>query len=372
MSHTSDVVIVGGGVIGLTTAFRLASERLSVTVVDRQQVGQEASWAGAGMLPPGSPGHVDSPEAKLRALSHSLWPGLTAELQELTGIDTGFRRCGSVQLCPPSADSAEDLARGWHSEGIACEILDAARLQSRIPGLRPTFQHGVFVPDFAQVRNPRHLKALSLACRRRGVTFFENCPDVRLSSDEGRVVELTTGLQRISAGHVCITAGAWTPLLLEPLGIKLPVSPVRGQIAQIRVSSLPFHSVVELGKQYLVPRPDGLILIGSTEERVGYEKGATLGGVSSLLEFAGNLIPALEQATLERSWSGLRPASPNELPFIGGLADLGNLSIACGHFRSGLQMSPGTAALLTNVVLGRVCVKSVDWVNVPLLDMISR
>ena len=141
--------------------------------------------------------------------------------------------------------------------------------------------------------------------------------------------------------------------MLEPLGGTLPVKPVRGQMAQLQVSQLPFTCVIEQGRRYVVPRADGLILVGSTEEDVGFEKRNTTEGVASLLKFAESVVPELGRAEMVRCWAGLRPGSPDELPFLGAVPEFSNLFVGAGHFRSGLQMSPATGAILSDLLLDR-------------------
>ncbi|MEZ6128201.1 MAG: glycine oxidase ThiO [Planctomycetaceae bacterium] len=351
MNNHPDILIIGGGVIGLTTACRLADYGASVTIVDRQRIGREASWAGAGMLPPGGTTDIKTPEARLRSLSSALWAELSQELLDCTGIDNGYRRCGAINVCTDdNRDSFFDQIAEWQAEGIEVMLSDRAELSQHIPDLHSDFQTGAFLPDFCQVRNPRHVKALASACLQRGVQIVEDAEQLTLHADAGRVTA-STPTRRFPADRICVTAGSWTAPLLQALNVSLPVQPVRGQIAQLQVSRLPFSCVIELGRRYLVPRPDGLILVGSTEEHVGFEKRNTTEGVAGLLKFAESLVPGLSQAEVLRCWAGLRPGSPDELPFLGRIPGFENLFVGAGHYRSGVQMSPGTAAVLSNLLL---------------------
>ncbi len=343
--------------IGLSTALRLADEGVSVTLVERQQVGHGASWAGAGMLPPGTSDTVpggDTPEDRerfLRSLSNTLWPEFSERLREQTGIDNGFRRCGAVEL----GESVEELDRQyevWRREGIEAERLDdRSALERHVPGLSPDFGQAVWLPQFCQVRNPRHLKAVEAACRLSGVEIVEDVADVCLEA-QGSTVAVRTSERRFQADRVCLTTGCWTGQLLGRLGIDLPVEPVRGQVVQLRLPQLPFRCVIEQGRRYLVPRPDGLILVGSTEERVGFDRRTTNSGVRGLLDFAAELVPELSAAEPVRQWAGLRPGSPEGLPFLQRIGAFDNLYVGAGHFRSGLQMSPATALLLASALMG--------------------
>jgi glycine oxidase len=355
VDNQADVLIVGGGVIGLTTAYRLALQHVSVTVVDRQAIGREASWAGAGMLPPGNLANAHTPESRLRSYSHQLWPALSADLKQRTGIDNGYRRCGAIEVFgADERDVFHSQVMCWRKEGIEIDDLDRAGLEMHAAGLDDRFQSGVFLPHFGQARNPRHLKSLAAACQQLGVEIVEYVDDLTLQSTENGVVSAQSPSRRFSADRVCVAAGSWTPRILEPLNITLPVKPVRGQIAQIRVPQLSFSCVVEQGRRYLVPRPDGLILVGSTQEYVGFEKRNTTEGVAGLLSFAESIAPELGGAEVVRCWAGLRPGSPDELPFLGQVPDFENLFVGAGHFRSGLQMSPGTGHILADLLMDRV------------------
>lgn len=353
MNQRPDILIIGGGAVGLTTAWYLAGQGVSVSVVDRQQVGREASWAGAGMLPPGKLQFAITPEARLRSYSHQLWDALTAELMNRTGIDNGYRRNGSVEIRHPQPANSQAFARqvsDWRAEGIVVEELDRTDLEKHVPSLADDLLSGVFLPEFGQVRNPRHVKALATACRQVGVDIIEDQDQLSLTV-RGQQVEAATPDRRFFCDRICVCAGSWSSRILKPVGVSLPVSPVRGQMAQLRVGQLPFSCVIEQGRRYIVPRADGLILVGSTEEHVGFEKRNTTEGVADLLRFAESLVPELGRAEMIRCWAGLRPGSPDELPFLGRVPQFDNLFVGAGHFRSGLQMSPGTGCVLTDLLL---------------------
>jgi glycine oxidase len=357
-----DTLIIGGGVVGLTTAFRLAECGLSVIVLDRNSIGREASWAGAGMLPPAGVCSDSLPaEARLRSYSCSLWDGFSRELRERTGIDNGYRVCGGLQLTTADLQYVvRERVRQWSLEGIRVTPLTRSEVAEMVPGLSDTFSDVWFMPEFSQVRNPRHLQALRAACENLNVRFLENAESAHFKTANQQIIEVTTRTARISAAEICISAGAWSGGLLESFGITVPVIPVRGQIVQLRMDELPFRCVLELDKRYLVPREDGLILVGSTEEYAGFRKQNTPEVVSDLLHFAEQMVPDLSSAEVVRTWSGLRPCSPDELPLIGRSTSIRNLVIGTGHFRSGLQMSPGTAAILADLIRGQMPAISVD------------
>ena len=349
MQHP-DVLIIGAGVIGLTTAWYLAGEGVHVVVVDRGQVGREASWAGAGIIPPSDLRHARSPIDRLRAHSGNLYPELSRLLRGETGIDNGFLICGGIEL--PTGDNDELPTEEWHGEGIPFERLDRAGLDRYQTGLSAEFTHGVYLPGMAQVRNPWHLRALLEGCVRRGVVVRPNLPVERLVLDGRRVVAVE-GNQHLSAGQVLLTAGAWSSRLLQQVGQAFEVRPVRGQIVLFNTGRPGIQPVLMQGKRYLVPRADGRVLAGSTEEDAGFDARTTEEGTSGLCEFAVRLLPDLSRAVVEKCWAGLRPGSPDGLPYLGAVPGFDNLHVATGHFRAGLQLSPGTGYVMMQHLLGR-------------------
>lgn len=304
------------------------------------------------MLPPGNLENATTPEARLRSYSHQLWDGITAELKNRTGIDNGYRRCGSIEVAEPDRPSEfEEQVDAWQTEGITVKRLDRTGLEMHVPDLHPDISSGVFLPEFGQVRNPRHLKLLAAGCQSLGVEILESCEQLQLTkSGQGRVVA-SAGTRTFSFDRICIAAGAWTAQLLNGLGIQIPVKPIRGQMAQLQFSTMMFSHVIEQGRRYIVPRNDGLVLVGSTMEAAGFEKKTTADGISSLLKFAKSVVPELGRCEVIRCWAGLRPGSPDELPFLGRVPEFENLFVGAGHFRFGLQMSPGTGAIMADLLM---------------------
>jgi glycine oxidase len=349
MSSPPDVAIIGGGIIGLTSALFLAREGLSVAVYDRGDFGKEASWAGAGILPPGNPDSAATPADKLRGIGAQRFPDFSTELRELTGIDNGYRKCGGLEFLTP--DEA-DVPEMWRAEGIAFDHItlnEARKLEplGRVEG------EPYLLPGFAQVRNPWHMRALVAACEKVGVRLYPNTGAAGWQFDSKRIgaVCLTSG-ERVSANHYLLTAGAWSESLLYPLGCFPRIHPVRGQIALLRGESC--TRVLMFGKRYLVPRGDGLTLVGSTEEpEAGFEKRTTPDAIGSLCGFARRVLTSLGDAELVTSWAGLRPGSPDGLPFLGRVPGWDNVLVAAGHFRAGVQLSIGTARAITELVTGK-------------------
>ncbi len=352
-----DVLIIGGGVIGLTTAYFLARDGVRVTVVDQGDLGQESSWAGAGIISPGNPNRARSPLGQLRARSAELFPELSHELREGTGLDNGYLRCGGLELRRSSDDlerqRVANLLREQRGEGVSCEVMDAKELRTFEPGLSEHLPGAVFFPEIAQVRNPRHVKALIAACAALGVNLRPGCPAYQLEREGDRIRSARVAGGDLAADRFLIAAGAWSDQLLHGVGWQPGIRPIRGQIVLLNSSPLPFRRVLQAGPHYLVPRPDGRVLVGSTEEDVGFNKQTTAEAVQNLLAFATELVPALAAAPVERCWAGLRPGSPDGRPFLGLVPGLRNLFVAAGHFRSGISLSPATGLVMAELLQGK-------------------
>jgi len=350
MANHPDVLIVGGGVIGLSAAYFLAREGARVALVDKGDFGQEASWAGAGIIPPGDPTAARTAYEKFRAASAALLPELSAELRERTGIDNGYVRCGGLEVLR----AGDDPDAEWRGEGASCELVEGREALHRLePALSPAVTRACHLPGLAQLRNPRHLKALDAACRQLGVTMLPGRPVQGFDAARGRASAARTDVGPLPAGQFLVAAGPWSDPLLEGFGWRPVVRPVRGQIVLLNPGRPLFRCVLMQGARYLVPRTDGLVLAGSTEEDVGFDRRTTAAGVAELLGLAVALVPELAGAHMERCWAGLRPGSPDGLPFIGRVPGTENVFVAAGHFRAGIQLSAATALALKELILGQ-------------------
>jgi len=354
---TCDCLIVGAGVVGLSLAYELAKNGLSIVVVERGELGREASWAGAGILPPANRATAQHPFDQLRGLSferHALW---AESLREETGVDTGFRRCGAIYLGRTLGETAalRGLLEQFREEQVRIESLSEAELADVEPALAGALsgrraRAAYFLPDEAQIRNPRHLQALVAACRQRGVQFRAQAEVVGWRTQGNRIVAVETPHEVISAARFCVTAGAWSQRLLKLLDTPTGILPIRGQMLLFHAERPLCRRVINDGPRYIVPRDDGHILVGSTEEEVGFDCRTTEAAIADLSRLAWELVPGLREATLIRTWAGLRPASFDSLPYIGRVPEFENGFAAAGHFRSGLYLSPGTAVVLGQLI----------------------
>ena len=351
MARQERVVIVGGGVIGLLTAFNLASEVEQVILLDRGGVGQESSWAGGGIVSPLYPWRYNCAVTALAHWSQDFYPQLAERLFASTGLDPEVHTTGLYWL--DLDDEAEALAWAWR-EGRPLSGVDVASVERAVPVLGSGFSRAIYMADVANVRNPRLVKSLKAALQSMpNVTIHEHCEVQGFIREGAKIAGVNTAQGEIHGDQVVLSAGAWSAELLSSLGLELPVEPVKGQMILYKCAS-DFLSCMVLAKgRYAIPRRDGHILIGSTLEHEGFDKTPTQTALESLKASAIELIPALADAEPVGHWAGLRPGSPEGIPYIGRVSGFDGLWLNCGHYRNGLVLAPASCQLFADLLLGR-------------------
>ena len=354
MPKNPDVAIVGGGVVGTAIAWRLAQEGRSVVVLERGEVGREASWAAGGILTPVHLADYPAPLAALCDASAKLYPDLVRELRDFSTSDVEYRVSGFLILerNDDEARHTADLEAFKKKNGLPAERLTLDALRQLQPGLSNEVRGGLLLPDIAQVRNPRVAVALAEAAQKKGVEIRRNSPVTGFLRVPGRVNGVRTAQGDVYAGTTIIAAGSWSSDVLQPLGLTLAVKPIKGQILLTQAAPGLLGPVIEAADTYLIPRADGKILIGSTLEDVGFDKTVTLDALGSLASRAAAILPALAKLPLLTSWAGLRPSTPDRLPYIG-KTSMEGLLVATGHFRNGILLAPITARLVADLLAGR-------------------
>lgn len=354
----TDCVIIGGGVIGLSIARELAGRGTRVHVLSRALGRDTASWAAAGIFPPAPDHTAASPGDRLTAWSDALHRRWAKELCAETGIDNELRRCGGLHVAASDAglDRLAAAAESWRRRGALCEWLTAEDIRAHERALTPGIDSGgiragYLLPDEMSLRPPRHLEALAASCRRRGVTI--TAVEVRsLDVRDGAIAGVVTDSGVVRGDAYCLAAGAWAGRIAAPVGLAVETRPIRGQIVLLRLPRQRLERVVNFGIDYLVPRPDGRLLVGSTIEDAGFAPTTTPEAVDRLLGVAHRLLGPLPDATVEQAWAGLRPGSVDGLPTLGPIPTLRNAFVATGHFRAGLHQSTGTAVLMADLITG--------------------
>lgn len=345
-----DCLVVGGGLIGMFTARELRRAGLRVALVERQALGRESTWAGGGILSPLHPWRYPEAVNALAAWSQDRYPDLLAALQAESGTDPEYVRSGLLIVDGFEPDEAERWARRWARPLERVTLAEARALE---PSLGTGGEAAAWLPSVGQVRNPRLGQALRGALERLGVTVLEQRPVTGLSLRGNRVVGVETPEGEIAAGSVVVASGAWSGQLLASTGIPLPVEPVRGQMLLYRTEPGVVKRILLDAAHYVIPRRDGRVLVGSTMERVGFDKSTTGEALTTLREAAARLVPALAHYPLERHWAGLRPGSPHGIPYISAHPRIEGLFVNAGHFRNGVVMGPASARLLADLLLER-------------------
>jgi glycine oxidase len=349
----SDVIIIGGGLIGCATAMELAARGLSVRLLERNRLGREASWASAGMLAPQTEAESGGPFFELCSKSRDLYESFVERLREITGLDPCYRTGGSLKIAlDEAAAQALESDYDWQFRtGLPIERLNNEVARKLEPALAESIESALYFPQEYQVDNRKLVGSVIAAAERCGVEFLIGATVTEILV-EGRVCRgVIANGERFEAACVINAAGSWAGLL-NLKGFLMPtLVPVRGQMVALKAPANCISHVIHLGHNYMVPRWDGTIVIGSTTEYVGYDKRVTASGIQNLLERAQSIAPALAEAELIETWAGLRPATSDGLPLLGSHPEIEGLIFAAGHYRNGVLLTPITATLIADSIL---------------------
>lgn len=341
ISHklNSDYIVIGAGIIGLTTAHELVKRGGKVTVVERNKAGREASWAGGGILATLPPWESANSLTALADASARMYPALVSELISETGIDPEYERSGALVLPPYD----EEEALRWRREAP----IEQVSVRDLVPGSRANAD-ALFLPDVAQIRTPRLLQALRKRLTDLGVRIVEHSEVRGFEVERERVIAVATDRARLAADIVIVCAGAWSQHVLGDLALSFATAPVKGQMLSFKSEPGLLKPIVLNGELYLVPRRDGHILAGSTTEAAGFDKSTSAEAKQMLLGWAHGFLPELGERNLVAHWAGLRPGS--KMPTIDRHPRIQNLYVNSGHFRYGVTMAPGSASLLAKLI----------------------
>lgn len=349
MNFKSDIVIVGGGVIGLALALELKWRGATVTVLTRD-FKEAASLAAAGMLAPYAEAITESPMRDLCMRSRSLYSQWCTKLEQLTGVATGYLPCGILAPVYEAIPTSNPQVGNW---------LDQQAIHLYQPGLGADVIGGCWYPEDGQVDNRALAQALRVAAQESGIDLREGVTVEAIEQQNRRVCSVRTSIGEFQADHYVLATGAWSNELLP-----VPVYPKKGQMLSVQMPTqshqpLPLQRVLYGPDTYLVPRRDGRLLIGATSEDVGWQSDNTPAGIHTLLSRAIRLYPSLQDWSIRECWWGFRPATPDDCPILGA-SPCDNLTLATGHYRNGILLAPITAQLLA------------DWMETrtadPLLD----
>lgn len=349
-----DVIVIGGGAIGLGIAWRAATRGMRVTVVD-EEPGRGASWVAAGMLAPVTEVYFGEEAAlALNVESHRMYPAFIEELEGDAGREVGYRECGMLTVArdPDENSALEEIYRFQRDLGLEVTRLKGRECRALEPSLAPAIRGGLLVQGDNQVDNRALVEALLTVCRAAGVDLrAERVVDVIVENDRAAGVMLRGG-ERQDAGIVVLAAGCWSAAIGGiPAEFVPPVRPVKGQLLHLRgPAAMPVATrTIRGGDVYVVPRADGRVVIGATVEEQGFDTTVTAGGVFTLLREAWEVLPGVAELELVEMVAGLRPGSPDNAPMIGE-SGLDGLLIATGHYRSGILLTPITAESIVELI----------------------
>jgi glycine oxidase len=378
LPESADVVVVGGGVIGLAVARELARGGAEVVLVERGEAGAESSWAAAGMLAPQVEADGADEFFRLAAASRDAYPDFARELEEESGVSIELDRTGTLYLAFTEEDEAECERRfRWQTRaGLRVERLTANEVRALEPQVSARVRSALRFPLDGQVENRLLVVALAKACAARGVRVVTGTKVVAIKVEAGRAVGVETTRGTTRASSIVVACGAWSSrvrLDVSPApgdgdgggdgdgdgdapAARPSVEPVRGQILCFApaAAQTPFvRHVVYSPRGYLVPRRDGRLLAGTTTEHAGFDKSPTGAGREAIMAHAREIAPAADGLVVSDAWAGLRPRGADDWPVLGALADVPNLFYATGHYRNGILLAPLTGALVAGMILRR-------------------
>ncbi|GHO85103.1 glycine oxidase ThiO [Dictyobacter formicarum] len=357
IQQTTDVIIIGGGVIGCSIAYFLRKANREVMLFERGEIGQQASGAAAGLLAPLGPIPGQGAFADLLLASFQQFPALVPELEGMSGLQLGYTQTGSIRV----ARNARRLARlkqrfeTWQAFDLKLAWLNGDEARQREPWLAPNVCGAIYVPAEAQINAAQLVQAYAIAAGKLGAQLHTQTPVVRLLHNGKKVVGVETSQGGIiTCKHLVLTAGAWSDQLSSSIGINLPVHPLKGQMIALPMLKPSLQHIIFGESIYVIPR-NNEILVGATKEEKGFSIAVTHAETDQLYKKALRLIPTLSTQDIERSWAGIRPATPDSHPIFGPVNGWENLVLACGHNGIGILLSPLTGRSIAEyIVTGRL------------------
>jgi glycine oxidase len=353
LSMSGETVVVGAGIIGAAVAVELRRAGAPVLILDRQKPAGEATWAAAGMLSPTPESAEDPAMTRLSRASFDLYPQFIEAIEAESGIRVGYQKNGALLAFfgPGASEELKEHMTALARFGYAAESLSGEEVRRREPRINPQVAAGLWLSEEASLDNRALGRAAIVAAQHLGAELRTGAEVSRILVENGRSVGVMAGDEKISAGHVVVAAGCYSAGI-EITAPYAPTRPVRGQMAALDAGAANPAVVLRSAHGYLVPREDGRLVAGSTVEHVGFDKSLTPDGLRRILDAAVEMVPGLGGAPVIETWAGLRPDSPDHLPILGP-TPIEGLSIATGHYRSGILLAPITARLARQWLLGQ-------------------
>ncbi|MBY6024277.1 glycine oxidase ThiO [Priestia aryabhattai] len=349
-----DALVIGGGVIGASTAYHLSKMGYQVAILEKNQIGCEASGAAAGIL--GAQAEIDEegPLLELAIQSRSLFPNLVAELKEKTNIDVEFIQKGLLKVAATEAEAGllkakAERHRRWDSE-VKWLSPDAARQAE--PLLTPDTYGAISIPKDGQLMPAKLTQALVHGALYHQAAIYENCHVHELIYDNKKVVGVRTSAGNFYSDQVMVSAGAWTKDLVTAIQPK-HLFPIKGECISLTTNQPSIQKTIFLDEGfYVVPKAGGRIVIGATKRPHDYTKHVSAEAIEFLISKAISLVPSLAEASFEKAWAGLRPQTVDGWPYLGQHPELDNVYLACGHYRNGILLSAITGKIMAEQMKG--------------------
>jgi len=345
-----EVIIIGGGIIGMLTARELHNAGVDVLVIERGPLGGESSWAGGGIISPLYPWRYSKSVNQLAEISKTIYPALAQQLQHESGIDCELITSGLLFTDLKERQQAESWASAWSIEMQT--ITDAQQIHEIEPQVSTAIDSGLWLPDIMQIRNPKLVKAMKGSFDTLGIKYCEHAPVQELVIEAGVIKGVKTTAGTYTADKVVIASGAWSSGFIKHEK-NVAVEPVKGQMIMFKGEPGLIRRMVLSSGHYIIPRKDGRVLAGSTLERTGFEKTITDDATVELRRAAVEIIPALGDMEIERQWAGLRPGTAQGIPYICSHPDIEGLYINAGHYRNGVVLGAASVKLMAEMVLGQ-------------------
>lgn len=351
----ADVIVIGGGVIGSSVAYELSLRGISTLVLEKHSIASEASSAAAGMLAAQGEFIEEAPLFDLARKSRAMFPQVVQSIKEITGLDVGFVDRGLLRIANNNQDIQRyrEQAERQHHHGLSAEWLSTEQALELEPFLSSSIKGALFIEGDSQVIAPQLTKAYARGAISLGAQFFEFTEVEELLYEHGQMIGVRVQDEVILCSKVVVASSIWSPRLLRLAGYDLPLSPVKGECVSVKLTKSFIQRTIYTDGCYLVPKANGELIIGATVKPRITNKGVTLGGISSLIHAAEQLVPSIRESEWISAWSGIRPITPTGLPYMGEHPEIDGLFIATGHYRNGILLSPATGVIIADLIEGK-------------------
>ncbi len=351
MNKITDVVIIGGGIIGSSIAYYLRKSNIDVTILEQGDIGGQASSAAAGLLAPLGPLSGPGPFADLVLASFALFPSLVPELEDVSGMTLGYEQTGALRTItsPKRISHLRKRLQNWQPLGLEMNWLTGDEARQLEPALGPDISAAIYAPEESQINASQLVKAFSQAANRLGAKIYSHTRVTGIHRNNTKIIGVQTDRDEIACSSLVIATGAWTACYEKWFNTAIPVRPLQGQMLSLKQPSVPLQHIIFGNAIYLVPRGSN-ILVGATKEETGFDMQVTDEGISWLHTTALKLLPALRTSKIEHTWAGLRPKTPDNQPILGSLPNWENVILATGHNSVGIILSVITGQTIADLI----------------------